>query len=286
MKLVSFEYNGEKSFGVVDGNGIVDLKIALGGRYGSLKTLIAVGAWDEARRASVAGVARLNLNAVRLLPVVPDPDKIICIGINYDEHRVEGNRAKTSYPIIFSRFTNTQIAHLEPIIRPAVSEQLDFEGELAVVIGKAGYRIPRAQALQHVAGYSCYNDASVRDWQFHTHQYLPGKNFRATGPFGPWMVTADEISDPQQLMLTTRLNGMEVQRSGTDMMIFPVAELIEYISSFTELVPGDVILTGTPGGVGLRREPKLFMRDGDVVEVEISGIGVLRNPVRDEELKS
>ncbi len=168
---------------------------------------------------------------------------------------------------------------MQPIIRPRASENLDFEGELAVIVGKGGRHISKEAALQHVAGYSIYNDASVRDWQRHTTQYTPGKNFPSTGGFGPWMVTADEIPDSTKLHLTTRLNGEVVQDSGLDDLRFSIPEIISYISIFTELVPGDVIITGTPKGVGAARKPPLWMKPGDSVEVEISSIGTLRNPI-------
>ena len=163
-----------------------------------------------------------------------------------------------------------------------VSSHFDYEGELAVIIGKPGRYIAKADALKHIAGYACYNDGSIRDWQMHTHQFIPGKNFPQSGSYGPWMVTADEIADPSKLTLITRLNGQELQRTGTDLMIFPIPELIEYISGFTTLNPGDVIATGTPGGVGFKRKPPLYMKAGDVVEVDISSVGVLRNPIVDE----
>jgi 2-keto-4-pentenoate hydratase/2-oxohepta-3-ene-1,7-dioic acid hydratase in catechol pathway len=186
------------------------------------------------------------------------------------------------FPVIFVRFESSHVGHLEPILRPKVSQQFDYEGELAVIIGKEGRYIPADAALDYVAGYSIYNDGSVRDWQRHTHQYTPGKNFPSSGAFGPWLVTSDKIPDPAKLRLTTRLNGKVVQDSGIDDLLFDVPSLIAYCSNFTTLLPGDVIVTGTPGGVGAARKPPLWMKPGDTIEVEISEIGTLRNPVAQE----
>jgi 2-keto-4-pentenoate hydratase/2-oxohepta-3-ene-1,7-dioic acid hydratase in catechol pathway len=219
---------------------------------------------------------------VEWLPVIPNPDKILCVGLNFLEHIREVGKKVEDYPLIFLRLTSTQVGHLQPIIRPRASDNLDFEGELAVIVGKGGRHIRKEDALGHVAGYSIYIDASVRDWQRHTTQYTPGKNFPSTGGFGPWMVTADEIPDPTKLHLTTRLNGEVVQHSGLDDLRFSIPEIISYISTFTELVPGDVIITGTPKGVGAARKPPLWMKAGDTIEVEISSIGTLRNPVVQE----
>jgi 2-keto-4-pentenoate hydratase/2-oxohepta-3-ene-1,7-dioic acid hydratase in catechol pathway len=277
MKLVTFKAGGKVSYGAIVEGGIVDLNRRL--PHASLKAVLAKGALDQARAAVESSKPDVKLEDITFLPPIPDPDKIVCIGLNYDEHRKETGRDKTSHPTLFTRFADTQVGHGQAIVKPKVSDQLDYEGELAVIIGKAGRHVSREKALEHVAGYSCYHDGSVRDWQYQTTQFVPGKNFPATGGFGPWMVTADEIPDPQKLMLSTRLNGKEVQRSGTDVMIFPIRELIAYITTFTELRPGDVIPTGTPSGVGSKRNPPLFMKPGDVAEVEISGIGTLKNPI-------
>lgn len=223
-----------------------------------------------------------GLEEIEFRPVIPNPDKILCIGINYIDHRRETGREKSEWPVVFTRFANTQVGHGQALIRPRVSEQLDFEGELAVIIGRRGRHIPKSEALSFVAGYACYNDGSVRDWQRHGSQFTPGKNFVGTGGFGPWMVTADEASGALDAAISTRLNGQTMQQARTSDLIFGVPELIEYISTFTELVPGDVISTGTPGGVGAARKPPVWMKPGDVVEVEIEGIGVLRNPVAAE----
>ncbi len=282
MKLASFLLDGTPSYGIVDDEDVIDVGSVLRARYADLKSVI--GAGDGIARLGQARSAapRVHLAAVTLLPPIPNPAKIFCIGHNYEEHRVETGRPKTEFPAVFLRFADSQVAHAQGAWIPAESTSIDFEGEMAVVIGRGGRRIPRAQALHCVAGYSCYNDISVRDWQKHTSQFAPGKNFPKTGGFGPWLVTADEIPDPQNLGLTTRLNGAVMQHARTDQMIFQVAEIIEYCSTFTPLSAGDVIVSGTPGGVGVRRTPPVFMKAGDVVEVEIESIGTLRNPLIDE----
>ncbi|MFN0042263.1 MAG: fumarylacetoacetate hydrolase family protein [Alphaproteobacteria bacterium] len=277
MRLVTYKANGRVSYGAVVDGGVVDLAKRL--PHASLKALLAAGAIADAKRAVTGQAADVKLDAIVFLPPIPDPDKIICIGLNYDEHRKETGREKTAYPTLFTRFADTQVGHGQALVKPKSTSQFDYEGELAIVIGKRGRHVPKERALEYVAGYSCYHDGSVRDWQSHTTQFVPGKNFPATGGFGPWLVTADEIPDPSKLTLATRLNGQEVQRAGTDMMIFPIPELIAYITAFTELMPGDVIPTGTPSGVGSRRNPQLFMKPGDIAEVEISNVGTLKNPV-------
>jgi len=251
----------------------------IGARYADLKTLIAGDGLEDARRALQGAVSDYSVDDVTYLPVVPNPGKIICAGLNYEEHRVEGNRPKTADPALFLRVPESQTGHRSPMVCPRESRQFDFEGEVAVVIGKAGRRIPQPQALQHIAGFACYNDGSIRDWQLATSQWTPGKNFPATGSFGPWLALTDELPAESNLSLVTRLNGTEMQRATTDMMIFPIAKLISFISIFTTLEPGDVIVTGTPGGVGFRRNPQVFMKPGDLVEVEVSGVGTLRNPI-------
>jgi 2-keto-4-pentenoate hydratase/2-oxohepta-3-ene-1,7-dioic acid hydratase in catechol pathway len=279
MKLVSFRTNGAGSFGLVDGHDVVDLGSA--GLGQDLKEFILRGGCDAVRNAPRGDVQALD--GIEFLPVIPNPDKIICIGINYRSHVLETGREMPTKPMIFTRWPDTQTGHRQPIIRPRVSEKLDFEGELAVVIGKAARHVKAERALDHVAGYSAYNDGSVRDWQRHTAQFTPGKNFPMTGGFGPWLVTADEIPDPSKLHLQTRLNGEVVQDANTDDLIFDVPSLVEYCSSFTTLNPGDVIITGTTGGVGAFRQPPIWMKPGDTVEVEISRIGVLVNSIADEE---
>ena len=281
MKFASFKINGAASWGLIDGADAADLGALLRDRFVDLKSAIAAGALGEA--AAAAGkAARHRLAAVTWLPVIPNPDKILCIGLNYETHRKETGRTEVENPTVFGRFANSQTGHLANIIRPKVSKDLDFEGELALIIGKSGRYISRADASEYIAGYACYNEGSVRDYQRHTHQFTPGKNFPQTGAFGPWMVTPDEAGDLGPLRLQTRLNGEVVQDATISQMIFGIPQQIEYCSSFTRLEPGDVIVTGTPGGVGSRRTPPLWMKPGDVVEVEIDRIGLLRNGIADE----
>ena len=279
MKLVSFVSAGRAGYGVVKDGGVIDLSRRLGDRWPTLRALLAADALAEARAIARDAAPDLPLEELELAPVIPDPDKIICVGLNYRDHVAETGRTVTEKPALFARFAGSQVGHLRPLVKPKVSDEFDYEGELAVVIGKGGRHIPAERALEHVAGYSCYNEGSVRDWQRHTSQYLAGKSFAGTGGFGPWLVTADEIADPSRLTLETRLNGKIVQHTTTDLMITAVPELIAYISTILPLLAGDVIVSGTCGGVGVKRNPPLFMRPGDVAEVEISGVGVLRNPV-------
>lgn len=281
MKLVSYERDGRAGFGAVVDGGIVDLGKALGGRCADLKSLIEADALEEARAAS-SRRADFALADVTLLPVIPNPGKIWCAGLNYGEHVQETGRQITEQPTYFLRFADSQVGHGQAIVRPAESIKLDFEGEIAVVIGKPGRRITEADSWGHIAGYACYNDGSVRDWQLHTSQWGPGKNFWRTGGFGPWMVTADEIPAGTVMTLVTRLNGTEVQRATTEQLIHSIPRLIAYASTVAPLQAGDVIVTGTPGGVGAKRTPPLWMKAGDTVEVEVDRIGVLRNPVADE----
>lgn len=282
MKLISFLHNGNPTYGIVSGDGVLDLGPILGARAPDLRSLIAHNMTSEAARALAENGTQLNFADLELLPVIPNPDKILCVGLNYKDHLEESGRASTDMPAIFLRVPSSQVAHGQPIVRPPESHRLDYECEIAIIIGQGGRRITEADAWRHVAGYSCYNDGSIRDWQNHTTQWTAGKNYWRTGGFGPWMVTADEIKPGQRLTVSTRLNGVELQKSHTDLMIHSIPRLIHYISSFTPLLPGDVIVTGTPGGVGNKRTPQLFMKHGDVVEIEIDAVGVLRNTVRDE----
>ncbi len=281
MKFASFKINGTTSWGLIDGSEVVDLGASLRDRLPDLKSAIAGNALSEAVKAGTRA-PRHPLAAITWLPVIPNPDKILCIGLNYETHRKETGRDEVANPTVFGRFANSQTGHLANIIRPRVSTDLDYEGELALIIGKGGRYIQRKDAFSHLAGYACYNEGSVRDYQRHTHQFTPGKNFPNTGAFGPWMVTPDEAGDLGPLRLQTRLNGQVVQDALISQMIFDIPRQIEYCSSFTRLEPGDVIVTGTPGGVGSRRNPPLWMKPGDVVEVEIDRIGLLRNTIVDE----
>jgi 2-keto-4-pentenoate hydratase/2-oxohepta-3-ene-1,7-dioic acid hydratase in catechol pathway len=284
MKLLSFIHQGRETWGALVGpDAIVDLGKAMP-QYPTLTDYIASGAYLKASADVANKPADVRLADITFLPVIPKPEKIVCAVRNYMDHHQEVlaagmNRELSQEPPIFLRVWRSQVAHGQPIICPKVSDSLDWEGELAVIIGKEGRNIAEVDAFDHVAGYSCYNDGSVREWQFHAKQIASGKNFEATGGFGPWMVTADEIAPNQQLKLVTRLNGEVVQSSHTGHMIFSIAKLISYASTIFTLVPGDVIATGTPAGVGWSRKPAWFMKPGDVCEVEIEGIGTLVNPI-------
>ena len=284
MKLLSFIHQGRETWGAMVGaDAIVDLGKALP-QYATLTDYIASGAYLNAKQDVANKTADVKLADITFLPVIPKPEKIVWAVRNYMDHHQEVlaagmHRELSEEPPIFLRVWRSQVAHGQPIICPKVSGSLDWEGELAVIIGKEGRNIAEADAFDHVAGYSCYNDGSIREWQFHAKQIASGKNFESTGGFGPWMVTADEIAPNQQLQLVTRLNGEVVQSSHTGHMIFSIAKLISYASTIFTLVPGDVIATGTPAGVGWSRKPAWFMKPGDVCEVEIEGIGTLVNPI-------
>ena len=281
MKLATFRTAQGPSYGIVTTKGIVDLKRYIGNRFADLKALVGGNAFAEA--AKHAGEAPdYKESDIAWLPVIPNPELILCVGLNYQDHVVETGRDNTEQPAIFIRLPQSQVGHKQPILRPRESKNLDFEAEIAVIIGKGGRRISQKEAWSHIAGYSCYNDGSVRDWQRHTIQWTAGKNFAKTGGFGPWMVTADEIPPGTKMTLVTRLNGQELQRATTDLLIFDIPTLINYCSSWTELVAGDVIVTGTPGGVGFVRNPPIFMKPGDTVEVDVDKIGVLSNPIVQE----
>ena len=274
MAYVSFRRaDGTASFGRIEGDRILDLGTAPGAAA-SLKAAIAAGSLDD-----LSGGNEIARSEVVLLPVIPDPAKILCVGHNYESHRQETGRAKVDHPSIFTRFADTLVADGQPIRLPAASTNLDFEGELAIVIGRGGRGIAEADAMDHVAGYACFNDASIRDWQWHTTQFIPGKNFPGTGGFGPVLVTPAEAGDLADVHVLTRLNGEIVQDQPIRDMIFPIAKIIAYVSAFTPLSPGDVIATGTPGGVGAKRTPPLWMKVGDIVEVAIGPIGTLTNSI-------
>jgi 2-keto-4-pentenoate hydratase/2-oxohepta-3-ene-1,7-dioic acid hydratase in catechol pathway len=281
MKFASFTTVNGDSWGLVEGSDVIDVGVVLPD-LPDLRSAIAAGSWERVAQAA-PHAPRHRMEDIRWRPVIPNPDKIFCVGLNYEEHRKETGRSLVANPVIFSRFANSQTAHGVPLVRPRVSDTLDYEGELAVIIGKTGRYITQEDAFSYVAGYACYNEVTVREWQNHTHQWLPGKNFLASGAFGPWMVTPDEIADLDSARLTTRLNGQVMQDATIDQMIFSIPRLIEYCSTFTQLEPGDVIVSGTPGGVGAKRSPPVFMKPGDRVEVEISGVGRLENTVVDEQ---
>src|SRR3954471_21321543 len=277
MKLASYMANGKACFGVVSGDGVVTLNDRLGGRYATLRDVLAADGLAQIAKAAAAAKPDHTLAQVQFLPAIPYPEKILCAGINYRSHAAETGRELPKQPSMFIRLANTLTGQDGEMIRPSVSEHFDFEGELAIVIGRGGRHIPVARALDHVAGYTCFVDGSVRDYQ--KFSVTAGKNFPATGPLGPWIVTTDEISDPMRLTLTTRLNGQQVQHSGTDQMIYSIPKIISYVSEFTPLLPGDIIATGTPEGVGHGRTPPLWMKPGDVLEVQISKIGTLRSRI-------
>ena len=281
MKFLSYSFQNQASWGLATDTGVVSLYSA---QTPTLRSAMVAGVLEKLGASAQGQADTCTLAQIQYLPVITDPGKIICIGHNYEEHRVETERDKTENPTVFLRVADSQTGHLQPLLMPPESDHFDYEGEIAVVIGKGGRRIARDHAWEHVAGYSAYNDGSVRDWQRHTTQFTPGKNFVGTGAFGPVLVTRGEISDGEELNLTTRLNGQVMQHATTAMMIFPIPRLIEYVSIFTTLAPGDVIVSGTPGGVGARRKPPVWMKEGDLVEIEVSKIGVLSNRVAKEKI--
>jgi 2-keto-4-pentenoate hydratase/2-oxohepta-3-ene-1,7-dioic acid hydratase in catechol pathway len=281
VKLASYRTSKGAGYGVVRDDAIVDLTRRLGRKYPDLRALLAGNALGEARKiAKAAKKPDFKVGKIAFLPVIPNPGKIVCVGLNYEEHRVETGRDKTENPALFIRVAESQVGHKQAIVMPAESTNLDYEGEIAVVIGRRGRRIAEEDAWKHLAGYACYNDGSVRDWQRHTLQWTAGKNFSRTGGFGPWMVTRDEIGDGEELTLETRLNGQVMQHATTELMVHRIPRLVHYISTFTPLEPGDVIVTGTPGGVGARRNPPVWMKPGDTVEVEVSKVGLLVNTIK------
>ena len=282
MKLISFMLNQTACYGAVQGDKVLNLSPLLGQQAPDLKTLIAKKMVNQAAQALASHAPDLVFDQLELLPVIPNPEKIMCVGLNYHDHVKETGRDLTEKPAIFSRVNASQVAHGQAIMRPSESHRLDYEGEIAIIIGEGGRRISEADAWNHIAGYSCYNDGSVRDWQNFTTQWTAGKNFWRTGGFGPWMVTPDEIKPGQTLTLSTRLNGEVLPHATTDMMRHSIPRQIAYISTFIPLEPGDVIVTGTPGGVGNKRTPQLFMKPGDVVEIEVDAVGILRNTIQDD----
>ncbi|MFW2405255.1 MAG: fumarylacetoacetate hydrolase family protein [Gammaproteobacteria bacterium] len=276
MKIASFELGGMPTYGVVDGDAVRPVADSLYGRYPDLRSLIAGQAFGELQGNLLDPIA---IDQILLDPPIPNPGKIACVGMNYRAHTAELKREQPDAPSLFTRFPDSVVGHGGEIIRPSVSEQHDFEGELAVVIGRTAHRVRAADALDYVAGYACFLDGSVRDWQYQTSQFIAGKNFYHSGAFGPWLVTADEVGDPQALQLTTRVSGETMQDGNTAQMVFSIGELIEFMSTIFPLEPGDVVVTGTPSGVGAAREPARWLVPGDTVEVEIENVGVLRTAV-------
>ena len=280
MKLISTVRLGRTGFAAIVEDGIIDLT-GFGGAE-TLKQALELNLLDDIANIVKTEKPNLKKSDVALLPVIPDAGKILCIGLNYLKHKQETGRPDVENPTVFTRYADSQVAHLSPLIKPAVTDRFDYEGEMAIIIGKGGRNISEKDALSHVAGYACYNDGSVRDWQRHTMQFVPGKTFPGTGSFGPYMVTTDEVGDYRKLPIQTRLNGEVMQDATLSDLIFPLERLIAYCSTFTPLAPGDVILSGTPGGVGDKRNPPVYMVDGDRVEVEIGMLGTLINPIVDE----
>ena len=281
MKLLSYLSQQQPAIGVVIEDNIVNVTRAIAG-ITTLKQAIAHNSFDELLSIAKTKEPEIAMEEAIFLPVIPDPNKIVCVGLNYEAHRIETGRPKVKYPTIFTRFADTQVGHHQSLIQPHVSTQLDYEGELAIIIGKEGRYIAPDAAMDYIAGYSCYNDATVRDWQYHTSQFVPGKNFPNTGGFGPCMVTTDEMGDLSSCQLETYLNDVLMQSTSFSDMLFSVADLISYISNFTYLHPGDVICTGTPSSVGHMCEPPVFLQAGDEVRVSITHIGSLVNSVQAE----
>ena len=281
MKFVSFLQKSQAKFGISDGKNITDLTGKINGAN-TLKELISNKGIEEAKKYVKKNPGDINLDKIEYLPVIPNPGKIICVGLNYSEHVKETGRTVEQNPVIFFRVPESQTAHKQPIQKPKVSESLDYECEMAVIMDEAGKHIDPKDALKHIIGYSCYNECTVREWQQHTRQFGMGKNFEKTGSFGPHMILAENIPDYTKLTIQTRLNGKVMQDAKLSQLIFDIPSLISYISKAIPWRAGDVLVTGTPGGVGFKRKPPIFMKDGDKVEVEISEIGVLSNIIKDE----
>lgn len=282
VRLLSFSRNGTASYGVATDAGVVDLGARFDSRWPTLSVVLRDDGLDELRNHAAGLSEDHGLEEIRYQPPILDPGRILCVGLNYKTHIQETGRATPSHPTIFVRFPDSHVGHGEAMVRPTASEEFDFEGELAFIVGRGGRHIPASRAMDAIAGYSCYNDGSIRDFQRHTTQFTVGKNFWHSGAFGPWMVTADEIEDPGTLQLETRLNGRVMQSAPTGDLLFDIPYLVEYLSTVMPLQPGDVVSTGTTGGVGRARKPPVFLRHGDRIEVQISGIGTLSNPILDE----
>ncbi len=281
MRLASWRRDGREAYGVVGPAGPQPASAAFAARYPSLAAVLAAGALAELSADSAAQPA-LGAGEFSWLPPVPRPGKILCVGMNYVAHIREMGRERPRYPALFARFPNSFVGHGQPVIRPRLSPCFDFEGELAVIIGRRARHVDRAQALACVAGYTCLMEGTIRDYQDHSSQFTAGKNFQSSGAMGPWLVSSDELPDPTVMRLETRVNGELMQRGEISDLCADIPAIIEYLSGICELEPGDVIATGTPSGVGAARKPPRWLAPGDLVEVAISGIGVLANPVADE----
>ena len=284
MRVIAYRHNGIDNLGVmVDEKKFLSLASVTPELPVTMMGLLNVDHWQAKVEAFVHGKSGdLSIKDVQLLPLISDTPVIWCVGVNYKEHQEETGRGAQEEPMFFIRTNHGLIGPYDPIIRPNISNMLDFEGELAVIIGKGGRHISKEDAHEHIAGYAIFNDATIRDWQRHTIQFCPGKNFEGTGPLGPWMMTPDEFGDPYAQSLTTRLNGEEVQYTSIADMDHKIDKQIEYLSTIHTLRPGDIISTGTPGGVGSRREPPLWMEPGDTVSVEITGLGIIENKIEQE----
>jgi 2-keto-4-pentenoate hydratase/2-oxohepta-3-ene-1,7-dioic acid hydratase in catechol pathway len=282
MAFVTFRADGRVSYGILRAEGVFDLGRRIGSVFPDLRSLLTARGLGLATELPNANTIDFAHGQFSYEPVVPNPAKILCVGLNYMEHRQETGRPETKNPSIFTRFSDTLVGHQTPITLTRLSSTLDYEGELAVVIGKSCFRVEESDALEYVAGYSVFNDSSVREWQHHTSQFIPGKNFPGTGGFGPALILREDAAALADKAIQTKLNGDVMQSATLGDMIFSVPQIVAYISSFTRLSPGDVIATGTPGGVGAKRNPPVFMKDGDRVDVTVEGIGTLSNTVRRE----
>ena len=284
MRIIAYRQNSIDNLGVmVDEKNFISLGSVAPELPVTMMGLLNLEDWEAEVNVAISGKGTdLSINDVQLLPLIPDTPVIWCVGVNYKEHQDETGRGAQEEPMFFIRTNHGLIGPYDPIIRPNISNMLDFEGELAVIIGKRGRHITKESAHEHIAGYAIFNDATIRDWQRHTIQFCPGKNFEGTGPLGPWMMTPDEFGDPYAQSLTTRLNGNTVQHTSIADMDHKINKQIEYLSTIHTLRPGDIISTGTPGGVGSRREPPLWMKPGDTVSVEITGLGIIENRIEQE----
>ncbi len=282
MNYISFLMNNEERFGIVSDNKVTDLTGKIS-NTNSLKDLIKSNGLREGRNYAKSNPGEIDLNSIKLLPVIPDPSKIICVGLNYHEHVKETEKTVADNPVTFQRFNDSQTAHLQNMIIPKASDKLDFEGEMALIMKDTGSHINEDNALDCIAGYSCYNDGSVRDWQRHTKStFGMGKNFKKTGSFGPHMVMAEDIDDYKKLTIETFLNGEVMQSASLSQLIFDLPFLISYVSKALPWRAGDVLVTGTPGGVGFKRNPPIYLKEGDKVDISISEIGTLSNTLQNE----
>ena len=284
MNFISFLNNNEESFGIVFNNKVTDLTGQIN-NIKSLKELIQFNCLEEGRSYAKNNPGDIDINSIKLLPVIPNPSKIICVGLNYHEHVKETEKTIADNPVTFQRFNDSQVAHLENMIIPKASDNLDFEGEMALIMKDSESHLSEDDALKYIAGYSCYNDGSVRDWQRHTKStFGMGKNFKKTGSFGPHMVLAQDIDDYKQLTIKTYLNGEVMQSASLSQLIFDLPFLISYVSKALPWRAGDVLVTGTPGGVGFKRNPPIYLKEGDKVDITISEIGTLSNTLQNEVL--